>query len=187
MQAALTGCSHAANTSDCSASLSIYTSPPGGEWATGKPYEICTQPHSCRIIYLDEALARQFTTAMRVGKKSKEAGKTISEVGLRGINGLFLFEIERAGGDKLKAVDHDTELEPGDILWFAGEQGVQHLQRPSQLSAAWLLRSESSRAPGVLQPSYWCSTLRSDHIRSLYPQSVVHTVYTLLWWLPLSV
>lgn len=30
--------------------------------------------------YLDEALARQFTTAVRVGKKSKEAGKSIKEV-----------------------------------------------------------------------------------------------------------
>jgi hypothetical protein len=42
---------------------------------------------SCRLMYLDEALARQFSTAVRVGKKSKEAGKTIAEVGLRGING----------------------------------------------------------------------------------------------------
>jgi hypothetical protein len=46
----------------------------------------------CRLMYLDEALARQFTTAVRVGKRSKEAGKTIAEVGLRGING------ERASG-----------------------------------------------------------------------------------------
>jgi hypothetical protein len=47
-------------------------------------------PHvcaACRLLYLDEALARQFTTAVRVGKRSKEAGKTIAEVGLRGING----------------------------------------------------------------------------------------------------
>jgi hypothetical protein len=35
-------------------------------------------PHRPR--YLDEALARQFTTAVRVGKKSKEAGKSIKEV-----------------------------------------------------------------------------------------------------------
>lgn len=75
-----------------------------------------------RVTYLDEALARQFTTAMRVGKRSKEAGKTISEVGLRGINGLYLFEIERANGTKLQAVDHDTVLESGDTLWFAGGQ-----------------------------------------------------------------
>lgn len=35
---------------------------------------------SCRPRYLDEALARQFTTAVRVGPKSKEAGKSIKEV-----------------------------------------------------------------------------------------------------------
>jgi hypothetical protein len=34
----------------------------------------------CRPRYLDEALARQFTTAVRVGKNSKEAGKSIKEV-----------------------------------------------------------------------------------------------------------
>jgi len=38
----------------------------------------------CRPRYLDEALARQFTTAVRVGKRSKEAGKTIKEVGVQG-------------------------------------------------------------------------------------------------------
>lgn len=34
--------------------------------------------------------------------------------------GLFLFENERADGTKLKAVDHNTTLEVGDTLWFAG-------------------------------------------------------------------
>jgi hypothetical protein len=42
------------------------------------------------------------------------------QVGLRGINGLYLFEIERADGSKIKVVDHDTVLEKGDVLWFAG-------------------------------------------------------------------
>ncbi|WIA31323.1 hypothetical protein OEZ86_002225 [Tetradesmus obliquus] len=86
------------------------------------------------LMYLDEALARQFTTAVRVGKRSKEAGKTIAEVGLRGINGLFLFEIERADGSLLKAVDHDTVLATGDVLWFAGDlEGVAYLQKYTTL------------------------------------------------------
>jgi hypothetical protein len=42
------------------------------------------------------------------------------QVGLRGINGLYLFEVERADGGKAKVVDQDTALEKGDILWFAG-------------------------------------------------------------------
>lgn len=40
----------------------------------------------CRPRYLDEALARQFTTAVRVGKGSKEAGKTIKEVWVQGVS-----------------------------------------------------------------------------------------------------
>lgn len=84
--------------------------------------------------YLDEALARQFTTAVRVGKKSKEAGKSIKEVGLRGINGLYLFEIERADGSTIKVVDHDTVLQTGDTLWFAGDlDGVAYLQKYTTL------------------------------------------------------
>eukprot|EP00879_Flechtneria_rotunda_P025308 GHRR01026886.1.p1 GENE.GHRR01026886.1~~GHRR01026886.1.p1 ORF type:complete len:683 (+),score=201.90 GHRR01026886.1:1107-3155(+) len=87
-----------------------------------------------RLVYLDEALAREFTTSMRVGKKSKEAGKTIAEVGLRGINGLYLFEIVRANGDRLKAVDHDTVLQEKDILWFAGDlDGVVYLMKYTSL------------------------------------------------------
>lgn len=49
------------------------------------------------------------------------------QVGLRGINGLYLFEIERADGSIIKVVDHDTVLEKGDTLWFAGEQWGPHL------------------------------------------------------------
>lgn len=45
------------------------------------PWTLKSRPHRPR--YLDEALARQFTTAVRVGKKSKEAGKSIKEVKLQ--------------------------------------------------------------------------------------------------------
>lgn len=44
------------------------------------------------------------------------------QVGLRGINGLYLFEVDRADGSKVKAADHDTVLEKGDVLWFAGRR-----------------------------------------------------------------
>lgn len=53
-------------------------------------------------MYLDEALARQFTTAVRVGKRSKEAGKTIAEVGLRGINGETAAHVLVVAAAKLK-------------------------------------------------------------------------------------
>lgn len=48
--------------------------------------------------------------------------------------GLFLFEIERADGSLLKAVDHDTVLATGDVLWFAGDlDGVAYLQKYTTL------------------------------------------------------
>lgn len=47
----------------------------------------------------------------------------LGQVGLRGINGLYLFEIEHADGSTAKVVDHDTVLQEGDVLWFAGEAG----------------------------------------------------------------
>jgi uncharacterized transporter YbjL len=48
--------------------------------------------------------------------------------------GLFLFEIERADGSLLKAVDHDTVLQTGDVLWFAGDlEGVAYLQKYTTL------------------------------------------------------
>lgn len=69
------------------------------------------------------------------------------QVGLRGINGLYLFEIERADGSKVRVADHDTVLQTGDLLWFAGEalglrrcqgllrycDGAQHLAPRSQV------------------------------------------------------
>jgi hypothetical protein len=44
--------------------------------------------------------------------------------GLRGVNGLFLFEVHRADGEVLRAVGPDTVLEAGDTLYFAGGFGL---------------------------------------------------------------
>jgi hypothetical protein len=47
---------------------------------------------------------------------------------------LFLFEIQRADGSLLKAVDHDTVLQTDDVLWFAGDlDGVAYLQKYTTL------------------------------------------------------
>eukprot|EP00877_Chromochloris_zofingiensis_P003154 jgi/Chrzof1/1283/Cz10g01050.t1 len=87
-----------------------------------------------KLVYLDEALAREFTTAMRVSKGAKIIGKSINEAGLRGVTGLYLFEIERADGTRLKAVTPDTLLEAGDLLWFAGDlDGVAFLMKVTGL------------------------------------------------------
>lgn len=72
-----------------------------------------------RLKYLDQAVQREYTTAMRVVGPAL-AGKTITKAGLRGVTGLFLFEVRRADGRVLCAVGPDTIIEEGDLLCFAG-------------------------------------------------------------------
>lgn len=94
-----------------------------------------------RVKFLDKAVQREYTTAMKV-VGSTVAGKTIQSAGLRGINGLFLFEIHRVDGEVLSAVGPDTVLQEGDTLYFAGDlasvtflmkfTGLEH-QQQSQL------------------------------------------------------
>jgi K+/H+ antiporter YhaU regulatory subunit KhtT len=62
---------------------------------------------------------REYTTAMRVTGKALH-GKTISEAGLRGVTGLFLYEIHRADGTVLRAVGPDAVIQENDLLYFAG-------------------------------------------------------------------
>ncbi|KIZ06533.1 hypothetical protein MNEG_1421 [Monoraphidium neglectum] len=73
-----------------------------------------------KLKHLDSAVQREFTTVMRV-TGSPVAGKTINQAGLRGVTGLFLFEVHRSGGEILRAVSPDTVLEEGDLLLFAGD------------------------------------------------------------------
>lgn len=47
-------------------------------------------------------------------------GKTIAQAGLRQLEGLFVFQIERANGDVLNAPGPETVLQAGDKLLFAG-------------------------------------------------------------------
>ena len=78
-----------------------------------------SSPPPPRLKYLDQAVQREYTTAMRVAG-STLVGKTITQAGLRGVTGLFLYEIQRASGDVLRAVGPDTAIEEGDVLCFAG-------------------------------------------------------------------
>jgi K+/H+ antiporter YhaU regulatory subunit KhtT len=79
-------------------------------------------------MYLDEALAKEFNVSFTIPKGSKLAGLTVQRAGLRGVNGLFLYEIVRDNGTRLPAVSSDTELAAGDILYFTGDmEGVSFL------------------------------------------------------------
>jgi di/tricarboxylate transporter len=63
--------------------------------------------------------ARQYTVEMIVEANGTLSGKTIEEAGLRGLNGLYLVEIER-NEEILVAVSSEIVLHGGDRLIFAG-------------------------------------------------------------------
>ncbi len=63
--------------------------------------------------------ARQYTVEMIVGAGSPLVGQTIEEADLRGLHGVYLIEIERAG-DILPAVSPHERLRDNDRLVFAG-------------------------------------------------------------------
>jgi Trk K+ transport system NAD-binding subunit len=58
---------------------------------------------------------------MTVPPNSSIAGQSIQRAGLRGVNGLYLYEIVRSNGLRLPAVSPDTELQVGDTLYFTGD------------------------------------------------------------------
>ncbi|MEM1417646.1 MAG: SLC13 family permease [Myxococcota bacterium] len=62
---------------------------------------------------------RAYTVALRVERGSPVAGQTIEEAGLRALEGLFLYDIER-DGQLLLAPPPTTVLRDGDILRFTG-------------------------------------------------------------------
>ena len=74
---------------------------------------------------------------MRVSDKSRIAKQSIQAAGLRGITGLYLYEIVRADGTHLPAVSHDTLLE----VRFRGFCGC---------SQAWALSCKMSCSNGAV-------------------------------------
>jgi di/tricarboxylate transporter len=61
-----------------------------------------------------------YHAAMRVGPGCPAAGKTIEDAGLRGLPGVFLARIDRAG-ESLPAVRPDEVIRTGDELVFVGD------------------------------------------------------------------
>jgi len=66
-----------------------------------------------------EADAREFTVEMIVAGEAAPAGQTVSEAGLRNLQGVYLVEIER-DGRTMAPVAPDVVLAAGDRLTFAG-------------------------------------------------------------------
>eukprot|EP00804_Cyclotella_cryptica_P014759 CCRYP_017401-RA/>CCRYP_017401-RA protein AED:0.07 eAED:0.08 QI:262/0.75/0.6/1/0.5/0.4/5/0/1078 len=75
----------------------------------------------------DEA-QREFLTAMQVEKSSRLAGKTVAQVGIDKLPGLFLVSIDHPSTvpESTPPIEHYTtipltnELSEGDVLWFSG-------------------------------------------------------------------
>jgi di/tricarboxylate transporter len=84
----------------------------------------------------DTEATREFTLEMQVAPASPLAGRTVTEAGLRNLEGVFLLELER-NGDVSAPVGPDDVLAPGDRLTFAGAVSrVLDLQRiPGLVSA----------------------------------------------------
>lgn len=84
----------------------------------------------------DTGTTREFTLEMQVAPGSPLANRTVTEAGLRNLEGVFLLEVERHG-DVIAPVGPDHELAEGDRLTFVGAVSrVLDLQRiPGLVSA----------------------------------------------------
>lgn len=127
---------------------------------------------------LDEAVQREYTTAMVVTGAALD-GKTIEQAGLRGVTGLFLFEIHRANGEVLRAVAPTTALKDGDVLFFAGDlasvsflmkfDGLEH-QQQRQLRKLPAHQVDRALVQAVVSPHSTLAhrTAREARFRSTY-------------------
>ena len=79
---------------------------------------------------------RDFTVSMRVEQGGEADGSTVTDAGLRQLQGVFLVEIER-DGRSIAPVAPDEVLEGGDLLTFVGRvDNIVDLQRVRGLTSA---------------------------------------------------
>ena len=79
-----------------------------------------------------------FTCPVRVIPGGAVDGKTLAAAGLRGLPGLFLTAVQKAGQEKdaVAAPGADFVLSPDDVLWFAGDAaGISSLRRIPGITA----------------------------------------------------
>lgn len=76
-----------------------------------------------------EQQERDFTVSMMIQRDGPLAGRTVEQAGLRQLEGVYLFAIER-GGERIAPVSPDIELHDRDVLTFAGRvDQIVDLQR----------------------------------------------------------
>jgi di/tricarboxylate transporter len=72
---------------------------------------------------------REFVVALKVGPEYAEIGKSVEAAGLRHLQGLFLFQIER-NGDIIAPLEPTEKIQLNDRLFFTGLPGtIVELQR----------------------------------------------------------
>ena len=79
-----------------------------------------------------------FTCPVRVIPGGAVEGKTLAAAGLRGLPGLFLTAVQKAGQEKdaVAAPGGDYVLSADDVLWFAGDAaGISSLRRIPGITA----------------------------------------------------
>ncbi|MCK4763617.1 MAG: SLC13 family permease [Candidatus Aminicenantes bacterium] len=77
---------------------------------------------------------REFVVVMRVEKEYKHIGETIENAGLRHLQGLFLFQVER-GGERKTPVSPHEKIQDHDYLFFTGlPETIIELQKTRGLS-----------------------------------------------------
>ncbi len=126
--------------------------------------------------------ARQYTVEMIVEAGSPLVGQTIEEADLRGLPGMFLIEIERAG-TILPAVSPDEKLHDNDRLVFAGViDSVVDLQKIRGLVPATdqIFKLNASRRDRCLVEAVVSDTcilvgksIREGRFRSVYDAVVI--------------
>ena len=125
---------------------------------------------------------RQYSLEMLVEAGSPLVGRSIEEAGLRGLEGLFLMEIDR-GGHVMAAVAPTERLEAGDRLVFVGVvDSVVELQKIRGLRPATdqLFQLDGPRSERVLLEAVVSNscplvggTIRAGRFRSTYDAVVI--------------
>jgi di/tricarboxylate transporter len=125
---------------------------------------------------------RQYSLEMLVEDGSPLVGRTIEEAGLRGLEGLYLMEIDR-GGHVMAAVGPSERLESGDRLVFVGVvDSVVELQKIRGLRPATdqVFKLDDPRSERVLVEAVVSNacplvggTIRSGRFRSTYDAVVI--------------
>jgi di/tricarboxylate transporter len=130
--------------------------------------------------------AREFQMVARIDADGPLVGRTISESGLRALDGIFLAMIERVGSDERRstalAASSDTVLQADDLCFFVGDArrvlDLHEFVGLSNVEGVHLLEAEGAGTlvfEAVVSPGSRLigASLRSADFRSRYGGAVI--------------